>query len=97
MTSQQDERLGLYSDFTLGFYDKSKYKGEMRWFPVQIKEHYGITLDDIKLDGQSLGMCKDRKCLITIDSGSTYGSMPQYAIDIMSKKGLPTADNDYPC
>jgi len=97
MSLKVDEKLGITSDFTIGYYDESKFKGEMRWHPVLIKQHYGIALDDIKVDNKSLGMCQKKPCYITIDSGSTYGSMPGYAIKRMAEVNLPTQVKEVPC
>ena len=33
---------GLVSDLTLGYYDRSKYVGEIRWFPVVHKHFFSI-------------------------------------------------------
>lgn len=31
ITNTDDEQYGLISDITLGYYDKAKYKGEIKW------------------------------------------------------------------
>ena len=50
-------RLSVDSDLTFGYYDKNKFKGELKWHPVIFKFMYGMKLDDIKMNGTSLGLC----------------------------------------
>ena len=42
---------------------------------------FGLELDDILINGKSLGICKaaNKSCIITMDSGTTYMSMPSWA------------------
>ena len=44
---------------------------------------YGLKLDDIKVNGKSLGLCGPKglrqECLITVDSGTTFSSFPGWA------------------
>jgi hypothetical protein len=44
---------------------------------------YGIRLDDIRMNGTSLGLCgpngKQKDCIITVDSGTTFASFPGWA------------------
>lgn len=54
-----DGGKGVQSDMTFGYYDKEKFTGEMRWFPVKYKYMFGIQLDDIKVKGKSINPCKD--------------------------------------
>jgi len=51
---------GLVSDLTLGYYDRSKYVGDIRWFPVVQKHFFSIKLDDILFNGTSHNICKQR-------------------------------------
>jgi saccharopepsin len=74
------------SDLTFGYYDKTKYQGELIWHPVLMKYMFGIKLDDIKVNGKSLKICgkegsgaQRTNCLITVDSGSTMMAMPGWA------------------
>lgn len=50
-------RSHIESDLTFGYYDKTKFKGEITWHPIVFKYMYGIQLDDIKMNGKSLGLC----------------------------------------
>ena len=98
-TSKQAENLGLQSDMTFGYYDKSKFKGEMSWHPVKFKYMFGVQLDDVLINGQSTGICKDRAegCMITFDSGTSLMSMPTFATDKLAKDHIPTASFIVPC
>ena len=68
------------SDITFGYYDKTKYKGNLEWHPVLFKYLFGIRLDDVKLNGKSLGFCgpagQNPNCLLAIDTGTSTISMP---------------------
>lgn len=98
-TSKQAENLGLQSDMTFGYYDKSKFKGEMSWHSVKFKYMFGVQLDDVLINGQSTGICKDRAegCMITFDSGTSLMSMPTFATDKLAKDHIPTASFIVPC
>lgn len=47
----------MESDLTFGYYDKTKFTGDITWHPVKFQYMYGIQLDDIKINGKSLGLC----------------------------------------
>ena len=66
----------------LGGWDESKYSGDMQWLKVEHKLFWSIALDDVKIDGKSLGLCGGRsgkKCLITPDSGTSLITFPGWA------------------
>jgi hypothetical protein len=98
-TTAQAEEKGLKSDMTFGYYDKAKFKGDMNWHPVDYKYMFGVKLDDIKVNGKSLEMCKDRSegCLITFDSGTSLMSFPTWGAEKMMQNKLPTANFVVPC
>jgi cathepsin D len=50
--------VGSNPEMTMGYYDKSKFKGDIHWNPVEFKYMYGIKLDDIKVNGKRLGVCE---------------------------------------
>jgi hypothetical protein len=82
----------------MGYYDTSKFKGDLHWNPVEYKYMYGIRLDDIKVAGKSLGVCEGREnCLVTIDSGSSMNAFPHYAHKILKEHGLPSAGGNVEC
>ena len=84
-TSKQAESSGLNSDLTLGYYDKSKFKGDVQWHPVQYKYMFGVKLDDVKVGGKALNMCEGKSggCMITFDSGTSLMSFPTWATQKM--------------
>jgi hypothetical protein len=49
---------------------------------------YGIRLDDIRMNGKSLGLCgpqgKQKDCIITVASGTTFASVPSWAYSEIS-------------
>lgn len=93
-------RSSIESDLTFGYYDKTKFKGDLTWHPIIFKYMYGIRLDDIKMNGKSLGLCgpqgKQKDCIVTVDSGTTFASVPGWAYNEISGK-VPTLDNGVDC
>ena len=57
----------MTSDLTFGYYDKSKFKGDVDWHPVQYKYMFGVKLDDVKVGGKALNMCEGKSggCMIS--------------------------------
>ena len=49
--------VGSNPTMTMGYYDKSKIKGDIHWNPVEYKYMYGIKLDDIMVNGKKLNIC----------------------------------------
>lgn len=81
----------------MGYYDKSKFVGEMRWYPVVHKIMYDVKVDDILFNGKTIGLCKyPHNCTLTFDSGSTYMNVPSYAAEMMQHHGIPV-QNALPC
>ena len=83
---------GTLSELTFGYYDKTKFEGEVHWLPVENQYMYGVRFSDILFNGKSTDICgshNTNKCLITFDSGSSLMSMPNYAIEFLSKQGIP--------
>lgn len=98
ITSKENEAKGYHSDMTFGYYDKSKIQGEITWYPITFKYMYGIKLDDIKIAGKSTGVCNgNSECLLTIDSGTSYMSIPSYASKMLTKQGIPLYDKNTKC
>lgn len=50
-TTKQAEEKGAFSELTMGYYDKSRFQGEMKWHPVEYKYMFGVKLDDVKVNG----------------------------------------------
>lgn len=90
---------GLDSELTFGYYDKSKYTGDMVWHPIMHKLMFGIQLDDIKVNGVPLHLCDNegqQHCLITVDSGTSEMTMPSWAIKKVIGK-MPLKNNPTKC
>lgn len=85
---------GLDSELTFGYYDKSKYTGDMVWHPILHKLMFGIQLDDIKVNGKPMNICNNMEntpCLITVDSGTSEMTMPSWAVKkVIGKMPLKT-------
>jgi hypothetical protein len=76
----------IKSDVTFGYYDKTKFTGDLLWYPVMFKNMFAIQLDDIKVNGKSTGACKVvKECLLIIDSGTSTMSMPKVGMQNFEK------------
>lgn len=83
LASVSMEAKGIKSDLTLGYYDKSKFEGELHWNPIAFQYMYGVPFEDIEINGKTTNVCKDKKCLITFDTGFTLMTMPGFATKIL--------------
>ena len=68
---------------------------------VKLKSFFAVKLDDIKINGINLNVCKrisnPEECLITIDSGSTTGMVPTNVIPAFVEQGVPIANHMAEC
>lgn len=90
---------GLDSELTFGYYDKSKYTGDMIWHPILHKLMFGIQLDDIKVNGKAMNICgnpNQETCLVTVDSGTSEFTMPSWAIKKVIGK-MPLKNSPMKC
>ena len=87
------------SDLTLGYYDRSKFSGKIKWHNIKMKYMFGVKLDDIKVNGKPLNICKaiNGTCLITFDSGTTMSSVPKAAANVLVAQGVPTTNHVVEC
>ena len=60
---------------TLGYLDRTKFIGEIKYYNVIDKFYWTIQLDDIKYNGKSLGICNGG-CKAVIDTGTTMITGP---------------------
>ena len=69
------------SDLTFGYYDKTKFDGDIHWNDIQFQYMFGVKLDDLKVNGQNLNICasKSSGCMVTFDSGTSLMSVPTFA------------------
>jgi hypothetical protein len=93
------EKFGVQPEMTLGYYDRTKFEGEINWHPVVKQYMYLVKLDDIKINGKPLNMCKSRPegCIITIDTGSSFDMIPTFADTILEQNNYPTYKVSKPC
>jgi hypothetical protein len=83
--------VGENPTMTMGYYDKSKFKGDIHWSPIEYKYMFGIKLDDIMVGGKRLNICKGQEsCLATVDSGSSVNMFPAFAQKVMHEANLPS-------
>jgi len=97
LTSKANEAMGLKSDLTLGYYDRAKFVGNIHWNDVKFKYMFGVELNDVLVNGKSTGLCENKECLITFDSGTSLMSMPSFATEALNKQGIPTANKAVSC
>ena len=97
MVNDLEAKHGMKSQLTLGFYDLKKFTGIMNWHPVELKYMYGVKLDGIKVNGKLLDLgCDKRKCLVTVDSGTSHLAVPTWAYEKLSGK-IPVRTKGVPC
>jgi len=100
LTTIEDEmKFGLKSDLTLGYFDKTKFTGPIHWNDIRFRYMFGVKLDDIKVDGKSLNICKGKAegCLVTFDSGTSFMSVPSFAFDQLVSHKVPTVQTFVEC
>ena len=70
------------SELMLGAWADTKLEGDLTWHPVVHQRFWSLALDDVLVNGESLGLCgSDRNCLITPDSGTSLVTFPSWAYD----------------
>ena len=76
---------GESSELMLGGWDDTKFSQDISWHPVVDKKFWSLKLDDILIDGKSLGYCsREKNCMVTPDSGASQISFPPQAFMRMS-------------
>jgi len=58
-----------------GDINRSKFHGELEYYPLVERYYWTIRMDDVKLGDKSLGLCKNG-CLAVVDTGTTLISAP---------------------
>lgn len=90
--------VGSSPEMTMGYYDSSKFKGDIHWNPVEFKYMYGIKVDDFKVNGKNLGICEGvSSCLVTVDSGSSMNAFPEFVHRKLAALKLPASGSPAPC
>jgi hypothetical protein len=83
---------------SIGGWDSSKFIGDLKWYPVVLKNYFNVKLDDIKFNGKSSGICpKNQGCLAVVDSGSSTINFPTKMIKALSDAGVPFKKNSKKC
>ena len=68
----------------LGYINKDKYKGKLRYYDVIDKYYWTIKLDDILINGKSLNLCdKELGCKVVLDTGTTLITGPSRDLKIL--------------
>jgi hypothetical protein len=100
LTSVEDEKkYGVKSDLTFGYFDQTKFQGDIHWNDIAFQYMFGVKLDDVKVNGKSLNICanKPNGCLVTFDSGTSLMSVPTFAFHSMAAQKVPTAHTFVEC
>lgn len=60
---------------------------------------FGIKLDDILFDGISYNLCSIKKfgCMVAMDSGSAFMTVPEYMSNILKSKQFPLDESTFAC
>jgi len=56
--SKEDEAKGIFSDMTFGYYDKTKFEGEISWNTVKHQLMYAVPFENILFNGKESNICK---------------------------------------
>ncbi len=65
--------------------NKERYYGRILYYPLIEKYYWTIKMDDVKLNGRSIGLCKNG-CLAVVDTGTTLISAPTEDLKILLEK-----------
>ena len=84
---------------TFGYFDQTKFNGDIHWNDISFQYMFGVKLDDVKVNGKNLNICsgKSNGCLITFDSGTSLMSVPTFAFHSMAEQKVPTAHTFVEC
>ena len=93
---------GIKSDITFGYYDTSKFTGEIVWHKNLSKNFFVLRLDDLKVGGKSLGLCgknglMKKDCIVTVDSGSSTFAASGSIFKKLPSLGVATHTNPVDC
>lgn len=69
-------------EIAFGYIDKSKYTGKIKYYNVTDKYYWTIDMNDIKVDGKSLGLCQD-VCKAVLDTGTSLITGPTEDLKIL--------------
>ena len=72
----------IEGEITLGYIDTSRFNGKLQYYPVIDMFYWTIKLDDIKLGGTSLGLCKNG-CKAIADTGTSLITGPTQDLKVL--------------
>lgn len=72
------------SELVFGWYDQTKFSGEMKWHPVVYKYFWALKLDDIKVSTAHYYVCP-----FLISSELSLTVIPRYLVQWEVTKYLP--------
>ena len=73
------------SMFFLGKPRPGYFEGDLDWIPVTEQYYWSLPLEDILVDGRSLGLCPGGKCVAVADSGTTFMSAPSSDLPVIMR------------
>ena len=81
LNPEEEESEVMFGGYDEDHIDPSYNEGtrEFDIHPVLHQLFWSIKLDDIKIDGKSIGLCDDKDCLFTPDTGTSLITMPGWA------------------
>ena len=65
---------------------EDSYNGVPDWHHVEDRLFWSIQLDDILIDGNSLGLCNKVNCLFTPDTGTSLLTFPRVEMEAFEAK-----------
>ena len=81
MNPKHEDSEVMFGDWNRDKIEDS-YNGEPEWHQVEHRLFWSIKLDDILIDGVSLGLCDgDTNCLFTPDTGTSLSTFPKLEMD----------------
>ncbi len=81
------------SELIFGVPDKKYYLGEIHWIEVSDPGYWQISMNEVYINDQPLNACKDEKCKLVIDTGTSIITAPSnYVYDII--KNIPFSSCD---
>jgi cathepsin D len=85
----KDPNAQVGGEITFGGVDENRYEGDITYVPLTQETYWAFNMDDLKVDGKSIGVCKD--CMTIADTGTSLIAGPKAAIkEINDKIGATT-------
>lgn len=82
MSPDEEESEVMFGEYNPDKIDHSRNDGEIEWHDVVHKLFWSLQLDDVKIGGQSLGLCSpEDPCTFTPDTGTSLLTFPPHLMD----------------